>query len=253
MKLKNTDTLEVLLGGAVATSQCPLIAAYSDIASDATTCAPNSTDGQTNNTTAVTWVAAPGSGNVRQISYLSLYNADTASITVTVRINNGTTTRIIRKFTLNAGESIAYNPSGFLVFSSDGSPKGSAVTSVNGATGSVTLTGANVSEPVNTLSISSGAVAVNCALGRYFTLAANANMTSWTFSNVPGSGYAFTVMVRITQDATGSRVATWPSSFKWSGGAAGVLSTAAGSVDVLALTTFDQGATWDVTLAKAFA
>lgn len=106
---------------------------------------------------------------------------------------------------------------------------------------------------VNALSIASGVVAIDCALGDYFPLAATAAMTSFTFSNLPASGKAQTIMLRITQDATGSRVATWPSSFKWAGGTAGVLSTAANSVDVLALTTFDQGTTWNATLAKAFA
>jgi hypothetical protein len=140
MKLKSTDTLEVLLAGAITTSQCPLIADYADVASDSTTCAPNSTDGQTNSTTPVTWVGSPAPGYVRQIAYLSCYNADTASVTVTLRINNGTTTRILRKVTLSTGESFAFNSeAGFAVFASDGTPKGSAVTSVNGQSGAVTL------------------------------------------------------------------------------------------------------------------
>jgi hypothetical protein len=156
MKLKSTDTLEVLLAGAITTSQCPLIAAYADVASDSTTCAPNSTDGQTNSTTPVTWVGSPATGYVRQIAYLSCYNADTASVTVTLRINNGTTTRILRKVTLSAGESFAFNSeAGFAVFSSDGTPKGGAVTSVNGMTGAVT-----VSFPVTSVNGSTGAVFV---------------------------------------------------------------------------------------------
>lgn len=99
----------------------------------------------------------------------------------------------------------------------------------------------------------SGTIAIDCALGDYFTLAAAGNLTSFTFSNPPASGKAKTIMVEIKQDATGSRVATFPSSFKWAGGTVGVLSTPANSVDVLALTTFDQGTTWRATLAKAFA
>ena len=126
------------------------------------------------------------------------------------------------------------------------------VTSVNGATGAVVLGGESIAEPVNALA-TSGAIAIDCALGDYFTLAAAGNMTSFTFSNLPASGKAQTIMIRITQDATGSRVATWPSSFKWAGGSAGVLSTGANSVDMLAITTFNQGTTWNATLAKAFA
>lgn len=130
---------------------------------------------------------------------------------------------------------------------------GSAVTSVNGLTGAVTLGGESIAEPVSALTNSAGTVAINCALGDYFTLSLTANVTSITFSNLPASGKAQTIMVEVKQDATGSRTATWPSSFKWAGGSAGVLSTAANSVDVLALTTFDQGTTWRATLAKAFA
>lgn len=120
--------------------------------------------------------------------------------------------------------------------------------SLKGATGAT----GGVTSPVTALSISAGAVAIDCSLGSYFTLAANAAMTSFTFSNLPASGQAQTIMIRITQDATGSRVATWPASFKWAGGAAGVLSTAANAVDVLAITTFNQGTSWIATVAKAF-
>jgi hypothetical protein len=112
--------------------------------------------------------------------------------------------------------------------------------------------GEGIAEPVTALTNSSGTVAVNCALGDYFTLSLTANFTSLTFSNLPASGKAQTIMVEIKQDATGSRTATWPSSFKWSGSAP-ALSTAANSVDVLAITTFDQGTTWRATLAKGFA
>lgn len=123
---------------------------------------------------------------------------------------------------------------------------------VNGSGNLAYAGGEGISEPVSALTNSSGTVAINCALGDYFTLALSANFTSMTFSNLPGSGKAQTIMVRITQDATGSRTATWPSSFKWSGGAP-ALSTGANKVDVLALTTFDQGTTWNATLAKDFA
>ncbi|SVD02540.1 uncharacterized protein METZ01_LOCUS355394, partial [marine metagenome] len=40
--------------------------------------------------------------------------------------------------------------------------------------------------------------------------------------------------LRLTQDGTGSRTVTWNAIFKWSSGAAPVLSTAANAVDVLA-------------------
>ena len=105
---------------------------------------------------------------------------------------------------------------------------------------------------VTALSISSGVVNIDCALGDYFTLALNANVTSITFSNLPSSGHGASLMVRITQDST-PRTVAWPSSFKWAGGAAGAVSTGSGAIDLLAITTLDAGTTWRATLAKAFA
>lgn len=98
----------------------------------------------------------------------------------------------------------------------------------------------------------SGSVAIDYALGDYFTLALSGNVSGFTFSNLPGSGKGATLMIRITQDST-PRTVTWPSSFKWAGGVAGAVSTAPGAVDLLAITTFDNGTTWRATLAKAFA
>jgi hypothetical protein len=108
-----------------------------------------------------------------------------------------------------------------------------------------------VGDNVTALSINSGAVNINCALGDYFTLALNANVTSITFSNLPGSGKGATKMIRITQDTT-ARTVAWPGSFKWADGAAGAVSTASGAIDVLAITTFNNGAAWHATLAKDF-
>ena len=45
------------------------------------------------------------------------------------------------------------------------------------------------------------------------------------------------LILKITQDGTGSRTITWNSAFKWSAGVAPVLSTAAGAVDVLSFFT----------------
>lgn len=98
----------------------------------------------------------------------------------------------------------------------------------------------------------SGSVAIDYQLGDYFTLALAGNVSGFTFSNLPGSGKGATLMVRITQDST-PRTVSWPASFKWAGGVAGVVSTGSGAVDVLAVTTFDNGTTWAATLAKAFA
>lgn len=105
---------------------------------------------------------------------------------------------------------------------------------------------------VSAVTPASGVATINCGLGDYFTLAPTANVTSIVFSNLPGSGKGASLMIRFTQD-TSARTVAWPASFKWAGGTPGAVSTGSGAVDVIAITTFDNGTTWDATIAKAFA
>jgi hypothetical protein len=58
----------------------------------------------------------------------------------------------------------------------------------------------------------------------------------------PGS--SSTVCFRLTQDATGSRTVTWGSKFKFVGGSAPVLTTAANAVDIVKFVTLDGGNTF---------
>ena len=137
----------------------------------------------------------------------------------------------------------------------DNSGSGLAATDVQAAIDELAASsgggGGSVRNTVSALA-TSGSVAVDYDLGDYFTLALSGNVSTFTFSNPPGSGKGATLMIRITQDST-PRTVTWPASFKWAGGVAGAVSTGSGAVDLLAITTFDNGTTWDATLAKAFA
>lgn len=69
--------------------------------------------------------------------------------------------------------------------------------------------------------VASGAFA-SVTLGGNRTMAAPTNLQA-------GASYA----LKITQDGTGSRTLTWNSVFKWPGGVAPTLSTAAGAVDLV--------------------
>jgi len=92
-------------------------------------------------------------------------------------------------------------------------------------------------------------VATDCAAGNAFTLTLGGNATLSSPANIAaGASYAW----RITQDATGSRTLAFGAAFRWPGGTAPVLSTAAGAVDLLTAVSFD-GATLDAVLAKGFA
>jgi hypothetical protein len=110
-----TKSLEVVLAGAVTTTQAPITAFYVDHTASAST--PGSSDIVTNNATAVTAVAAPNTSTQRQVKMLTVYNADTAAMTVQVQLNNNSTARIIGRWTLAVGESLVYqNEVGFCIY-----------------------------------------------------------------------------------------------------------------------------------------
>ena len=102
--LDATDELiEGVLAGAVATTQPDFTAHYAD--NDGTTFTEGSNDGTFNSTTDVTIVASPAASTRRTIKNITVYNADTASITFTLKFTNGASERIILKKTLAAAES----------------------------------------------------------------------------------------------------------------------------------------------------
>lgn len=103
---------------------------------------------------------------------------------------------------------------------------------------------------VNVLSIASGVVDIDCDLGDYFTLSLTANVTSITFSNLPGSGQACSLAIRIRQDGTGSRTVALPSSFKATGGSDTAVQSAANAYTLLTITTFDQGTRWEYAMQE---
>lgn len=127
-----------------------------------------------------------------------------------------------------AGAMYAWNGSSYIAVSGGGGSARSVVTAVTSAAGVVTL---------------------NYALGDYFTLALSENVTSWIISNPPGSGNGFSLMIQITQDATPRTVAKPGTT---AGGTALNVSTGSGDIDVLAITSFDNGTTLRSTIAKDF-
>jgi len=113
IRLGSSDSLQIVLGGAVATVQPHVTVSCYDV--------PNQTKedsseyrgttflSKTNNTTAVAICAAPPIvGTVRNIDYICVFNADSAAVTPTVRINVGTTTFTQYSQALAAGKSLVY-------------------------------------------------------------------------------------------------------------------------------------------------
>lgn len=105
--------------------------------------------------------------------------------------------------------------------------------------------------PTIAVAFSATAMALDCALSNVFTTTVTANVTvAPTLSN-PGDGQ--TINWFLTQPAVGGKTMTWPASFKWPAGTAGVLSTGNNAVDLLVATYRAATGFWYVSLTKAFA
>lgn len=128
---------------------------------------------------------------------------------------------------------------------------GSTIGAIVRSTGSTFSVGGSAATARSAVTFSATAMAMDCSLSNVFTTTFTANVTvAPTFSNVADGQ---TINWFITQDATGSRTMTWPTSFKWPGGTAGALSTAANAVDLLVATYRSDTGFWYATIAKAFA
>src|SRR5213594_2090846 len=102
-----TRKLQILLGGAVTTTELPWTAHYIDITtSSRQTTAWASTNGVTSGSTAVDMVAAPASGVIRVIVDISVYQEDTANALITLRYNDNGTLRKIYKATHAVGDNL---------------------------------------------------------------------------------------------------------------------------------------------------
>ncbi len=87
---------------------------------------------------ATTIAAAPPSGSVKDIHNVTIYNADTASATVTVSILDNVTTRVLKKVTLLTLESLNYdNGRGWYAMDANGNIKEATASNF----GDITATG----------------------------------------------------------------------------------------------------------------
>lgn len=183
------DTLEVVLAGAITTAQLPCVVAWRDITASAYT--PGRSNANTNSTTPVTLVAAPAGSTWRVIDHVSVYNADTANATVTVRIDDNATEYILNRVTLGPAERLEYQEgTGWSVYNSAGAVK-TIITGTNNAVSSglsMTVLAADVTN--------SNAVANTIA-----------DVTGLSFPVTSGNKYWFRFVIQYTAAATttGSR------------------------------------------------
>lgn len=119
---ETTDNLQVVLAGAITTNQLPCYATWRDITTSAYT--PGRSATNTNSTTDVNLVAAPAASTQRVIDFISVYNNDTVSATVTIKLDANGTEYILQKVALGTGERLEYAEGvGFKVIGSNGAVK----------------------------------------------------------------------------------------------------------------------------------
>jgi hypothetical protein len=123
MIITNTnEVIELILSGNVVTSQASFLSAYNEISLSGMT--PYETNGVSNNTTAVTIMGSPSSGNQRQLREVNIRNNDTASITLTIRYNDTTNIRTIYRVVLQPNETLLYTQdSGWYVYDTNSMKK----------------------------------------------------------------------------------------------------------------------------------
>jgi len=117
-----------------------------------------------------------------------------------------------------------------------------SLTGVFNNTGNATVQGEFIADSLNEtyITLSGNAVAIDCEAGNFFALTTSAN-TTFTFSNPPTSGIAYSFTLKLT--AGGTHTITYPASVDWAGGTAPD-APASGETDLLAFTTYDSGVTW---------
>ena len=97
-----TKSVTVAMSGAAAITNPDFVTAYSD--DTGTSFTEGSSDGALNGTTQVTLVAAPAASTKRLIKSIFIQNKDTASVTLTITVNNNGTLRNLAKVTLAVGD-----------------------------------------------------------------------------------------------------------------------------------------------------
>jgi hypothetical protein len=97
-----SKSLIVTMGAAAATTNPDFVTAWAD--NNGVSFVEGSSDGQLNGTSAATIVPAPAANVRRIIKSVYIENKDTASVTITVSVLNGTYARTIAKTTLNVGD-----------------------------------------------------------------------------------------------------------------------------------------------------
>lgn len=140
-------SIQVAMSTSAATTNPTFVSTYADNAGSGIT--EGATDGALNGSTDVTVVPAPSGSNRRVVKDITIYNGDSAAVTIFIKYDNNATQRTIAKVTLAVGDTWTTDGT----FDTNGNLKqvagtvnlASQVTGTlpvgNGGTGATTLTG----------------------------------------------------------------------------------------------------------------
>lgn len=183
------DTLKVVLAAAIATNQLQCTASWRDITTTGYT--PGGSRANSNSTTPVTLVAAPGASTQRVLDFVTVFNADTANATVTITLDDNGTGYTLAKVTLAPGEALQYVEGfGWQALTTQGAVK-NAITAQNYA----------VSSSLSSVVLSADVTNNNAVANTI------ADVTGLSFSVTAGNTYYFKFVIPYTAAATttGSR------------------------------------------------
>jgi len=173
-----TESIVVAMSGAAATTNPDFTSAWADDTGSAFT--EGSTDGALNGTSSVTLVAAPAAATRRVVKNITIYNKDTAVVTITVSFNANSTLRNIAKVTLQVGDTWtldgAYDTTG-------------ALKQTLGSANLASVTGAFVSGTLKLSGSTSGTATLNPpAVASTYTYTLPAATATLGYLNIPAVG-----------------------------------------------------------------
>ena len=111
--------------------------------------------------------------------------------------------------------------------------------SVAGAVTATTLKSTSARETKSAVTQSTGTLTLDCATANVFEFTPSQNITTLTISNIPTSGDAYAMVLKITGSAY---TIAWGAAVKWAAGTSPTLSSS--NTDVIVLLTVDAGTNW---------
>ena len=166
--------------------------------------------------------------------------------TLKVKAGDGSTAWTSASYLIDTGGYAAYSDA-TANFTGNLQKSGSPVVTA-AYTGDVDITGELIVDSYNetyaAVTSSSNATTVDCEAGNAFSHTLTEN-TTFTFSNPPASGTAFSFSLELIQDASASGfTVTWPAAVDWPAATAPTLTATASAKDVFVFYTRDGGTTW---------